>query len=111
MRHLFGVLVVISFVWVIAGYHHGFADSPQQSAAPKPQPSATPRAQGNPNQEINDRFVKQFSEKIAGRENEPAEKVFKNIQWLKSTPAGRFLRIMNGGYSRALGVACTHCHV
>jgi hypothetical protein len=65
----------------------------------------------NPNQEINDRFVKQFSERIAGRENEPAEKVFKNIQWLKSTPAGRFLRIMNGGYSRALGVSCTHCHV
>ena len=51
-------------------------------------------------------------EKIAGRENDPAEQVFKNIniQWLKGVPAGTFLRIMNGGYSRALGVSCTHCH-
>src|SRR6266704_3288295 len=58
-------------------------------------------------------FVNELSEKIAGRENEPAEKVFKNIriEWFKNVPAGRFLRIMNGGYSRALGVACTHCHV
>ena len=64
-------------------------------------------------QETNDRFVKQWMEKIAGRENDPAEQVFKNIniQWLKGVPAGTFLRIMNGGYSRALGVSCTHCHV
>src|SRR5215831_9791521 len=111
MRQLFGVLVVIIMVWVVGGYRHGFADpSLQQIAAPKQQPGA---AQGNPNQEINDRFVKQLSEKIAGREKEPAEKVFKNIQipWLKNVPAARFLTIMNLGYSRALGVACTHCHV
>ena len=114
MRQLFGVFVVIVVVWVIAGYRHGFTDpSLQQREAPKQQPSATPRAQGNPNQEINDRFVKHLSEKIAGREKEPAEKVFKNIQipWLKNVPAARFLTIMNLGYSRALGVACTHCHV
>jgi hypothetical protein len=83
----------------------------QQPVAP--QPNATPRSAGNPNQEINDRFAKQLAEKIAGRESEPAEKVFKNIQipLLKTIPAGRLLRIMNLGYSRALGVACTHCHV
>ena len=56
-------------------------------------------------------FLKQWMERIAGRENEPAEKVFKNVQWLKTTPASTFLRIMNGGYARALGVTCTHCHV
>lgn len=57
--------------------------------------------------------MQQILQEIAGRENEPAEKVFQNIQieWLKNVPAGRFLRIMNRGYSRALGVACTHCHV
>ena len=48
---------------------------------------------------------------IAGKENEPAEKVFKNIQLLKGMPAGRVLRIMEMGYSRSLGVDCTHCHV
>lgn len=30
---------------------------------------------------------------------------------MKTTPAGRFLLIMNQGYSRALGVTCMHCHV
>ncbi len=50
-------------------------------------------------------------ESIAGKENEPAEKVFKNIQLLKGIPAGRLLRIMELGYSKSLGVTCTHCHV
>ena len=48
---------------------------------------------------------------IAGKENEPAEKVFKNIQLLKGFPAARLLRVMEMGYSRSLGVTCTHCHV
>jgi hypothetical protein len=30
---------------------------------------------------------------------------------MTNTPAARFLLIMNLGYSRALGVTCTHCHV
>ena len=95
---------------VIAAHHHGFGlDAKPVLAQAKP----TPTPQGNPNQETNDRLAKQVLEKITGHENDPAEKVFKNIQipWLKNTPAGRFVRIMNLGYSRALGVACTHCHV
>jgi len=48
---------------------------------------------------------------IAGKENEPAEKVFKNIQLLKGMPAARLLRVMELGYSKSLGVTCTHCHV
>jgi len=83
----------------------------QQPAAQAPRTGAAAPAQASPNQEVNDRFVRQMSERIAGRENEPAERVFKNIQWLKGVPAGRLLRIMNAGYSRALGVSCTHCHV
>ena len=49
-------------------------------------------------------------EQISGRESEPAEKVFKNIRILKEVPAGRMLKIMEIGYSRSLGVSCTHCH-
>lgn len=62
---------------------------------------------------VNDAFVQQWTERIAGRENDPAGQVFTNIQvpWLKDVPARQFLLIMNGGYSRALGVTCTHCHV
>jgi Photosynthetic reaction centre cytochrome C subunit len=85
----------------------------QQPSTASRQPGTATSTQANPNQDINNRYVQQFSEKIAGREKEPAEKVFKNIQieWFKSVPSGVLLRIMNGGYSRALGVSCTHCHV
>ena len=47
---------------------------------------------------------------IKGRENKPAGEVFKNVQLLENIPAGRFLRIMDAGYSRGLGVGCDHCH-
>src|SRR5678815_841638 len=53
----------------------------------------------------------ELTKQIAGKENLPAEQVFKNIQILKGIPAGRLLRIMELGYSRSLGVNCTHCHV
>ena len=49
-------------------------------------------------------------EQIKGKEKEPAETVFKNIQTLKGVPAGRLLAIMEFGYARSLGVNCTHCH-
>lgn len=50
-------------------------------------------------------------EQIKGKENEPAPSVFKNIQTMKNTPAGRLLAVMEMGYSKSLGVDCTHCHV
>jgi len=53
----------------------------------------------------------ELMQKIAGQENKPAEEVFKNIQMLKGMPAARLLRVMNLGYSKSLGVDCTHCHV
>ncbi|MFZ0062366.1 MAG: c-type cytochrome [Pyrinomonadaceae bacterium] len=53
----------------------------------------------------------ELRKRIAGRENEPAENVFKNIQFLKGVPAARLLAVMKIGYSRSLGVNCTHCHV
>jgi hypothetical protein len=63
-------------------------------------------------QETNDRFVRDWTTRIAGREMEPAGKVFQNVrlEWFKHIPAGQFLDIMNGGYAKALGVRCTHCH-
>jgi len=64
-------------------------------------------------QEINDRFLQRLTASIAGRESESAERVFKNIRLevFKTIPAADLLDIMNGGYSRALDVTCTHCHV
>jgi len=48
--------------------------------------------------------------KIAGKEQMPAESVFKDIQILKGRPAGSILRVMNYGFGRSLGVSCYHCH-
>lgn len=77
---------------------------------PPPSPPAPAALLPNPNQDSNDQIARAVLEQIAGRENEPAEKVFKNIQSLKGMPAERLVRVMNMGYSRALGVGCLHCH-
>ncbi len=58
-----------------------------------------------------DSLMNEVLQRIAGRENAPAESVFKNIKALKGFPAGRLLRIMNNGWGRSLGVSCRHCHV
>jgi hypothetical protein len=58
----------------------------------------------------NDAFVASVLLEIKGHEADPASKVFKNVQWLTKIPARNLLEIMNLGYSRALGVTCTHCH-
>jgi hypothetical protein len=55
--------------------------------------------------------VKDLLAAIAGKENRPAGEVFKNVQMLKDVPAARFLRLMDVGYSKSLGVGCEHCHV
>jgi hypothetical protein len=60
----------------------------------------------------NDALLARIRERIRGREKEPASEVFKNVQlpWFKPVAAENFLSIMDVGYSRALGVTCTHCH-
>ena len=68
-------------------------------------------AEGHTGQFNQEQAVAQLKAEIAGKENLPAEQVFKNIQMLKGMPAGRVLAIMQIGYSKSLGVDCTHCHV
>ena len=55
--------------------------------------------------------VTRLLQQIKGQENKPAAEVFKNVKLLKNIPAARFLRIMDVGYSRSLGIGCDHCHV
>lgn len=47
---------------------------------------------------------------VAGRETEPAEKVFKNIDLLKGKPASRLPAMMTA-LTGLLGVGCPACHV
>jgi Photosynthetic reaction centre cytochrome C subunit len=84
---------------------------PFDCAAGKLARDRNPRRASASVQQTNDAFVEKITKQIVGHEQEPAEEVFKNIQILKNVPAGRLLLIMNLGYSRAVGVACTHCHV
>ena len=48
---------------------------------------------------------------IEGKEDQQAVDVFMNIKQYKGVTAERLLRIMEFGFSRSLGVTCTHCHV
>lgn len=58
-----------------------------------------------------DKLYNEALAKIAGRENQPAESVYKNIKLFKGAPASRVLGIMARGFDPALGVSCSHCHV
>jgi hypothetical protein len=57
------------------------------------------------------KHVNEVLASIAGKEQMPAEQVYKNIQMFKGMPANRLLAIMNRGFSNSLGVSCSHCHV
>ena len=104
-----GIAVSVILTWDHTLASPGSGQEPPRQA--RPSVATPPNSQQN--QDVNERLLKQSIDRIKGLENDPAEQVFKNIQipWLKTVPAGLFLRIMNGGYSRALGVSCTHCHV
>jgi len=57
------------------------------------------------------KFLVDLEKEIAGRENLPAEQVFKNIEIFKGQPASRVLRVMEFAFAPGLGVECNHCHV
>jgi Photosynthetic reaction centre cytochrome C subunit len=56
------------------------------------------------------RHLAGLMEKIKGKEKLPVDSVFKNLKLFKGMPAENLLRIMDKGWSRALGVSCGHCH-
>jgi hypothetical protein len=57
-----------------------------------------------------DSLMKLTLERYAGKENMPAESVFKHIEIMKGRTVLQVLRGMNG-MGRSLGVPCSHCHV
>lgn len=63
-----------------------------------------------PDEPTKDELVAEVKRQIAGREQEPAEAVFKDIELMKGRTAGQLLATMEMGFSRSLGVNCTHCH-
>src|ERR1044072_4282109 len=81
----------------------GMVQANRQPAEAAPQSQPGQQQQENP-------VVAEIRKQIAGRENQPAEQVFKNIQVLKGQQAGRIPNIMRT-FTRALGVRCDFCHV
>src|SRR5262249_54036804 len=55
-------------------------------------------------------YVAQVMSSIAGRENQPAEQVFKNVQVLKGITAEQLVHLMDKQYGEALSWNCTNCH-
>jgi hypothetical protein len=55
-------------------------------------------------------YVDELRLAIKGKEDLPADSVFKNIKMLKGVPAGRLISIMDRGYANSLGVTCGYCH-
>jgi hypothetical protein len=55
------------------------------------------------------RYLREIEKRIAGREKEPAEQVFKNIELLKGRPAERLPGMMRA-LTGLVGVGCAHCH-
>jgi hypothetical protein len=121
MRRTGFALALLAAVAVLGALSGAF--SPAGSQGPPPQggpggPGAPGRPPGMtmPGAPVDsfmserDSLAKLVLEKIKGRENAPAESVFKNVKMLKGLPAARLLRAMNG-WGHALGVSCRHCHV
>lgn len=94
---LLGVLIAVVSGWAYT-----------RVAVPSTPPSAAPADSAAAER---DRYMGEVLATIAGREDEPAGVVFDNVEVLAAVPAGRFVRIMNLGFGRSLGVSCTHCHV
>jgi hypothetical protein len=55
-------------------------------------------------------YIAQVMKSIAGRENEPADQVFKNVQVLKGITASQLVDVMDKQYSVAMSWNCTNCH-
>ena len=85
----------------------------QSNGTPIPEPQAAngPTGTSQTASFSQEQALAQLRADISGKENQPAEQDFKNIQLLKGMPAGRLLAVMEVGYSKSLGVNCTHCHV
>ena len=99
------------------------AQSPRPSSSPAAAPAAAPSAapggapagappsgSAPPYAADNEKYIAEVQAAIKGKEELPAKEVFKNLQMLGDLPAARLLRTMQG-FTRAVGVACTKCHV
>ena len=116
------LLLVLSIVPALSCSHP--ATTPSSATAPSAPPARTSASPGSgatgaarrprPSRDSVAKarafYVAQVLQGIAGRENEPAERVFKNVQVLKGLTAGQLVHTMDEEYGKALSFSCTNCH-
>lgn len=104
------LFAVVASIAVVSSCSHS-APVPATAATPAAAPSVGPAAATDTLAPLRLRAITAQLQRIAGRENAPAESVFQNVKVLKGVPAGHFLQIMNDGFGHGLGVSCGYCHV
>jgi hypothetical protein len=106
---LFGLSLLLVFTAAVAAARQGTEPAKPEAAKPETQGAAA----GKPAAAKFDqkKALADLRKEIAGKENDPAGKVFMDIDVMQGVTAGQLLAIMEQGYARSLGVNCTHCHV
>lgn len=108
-QRLSAIVVLSAFVMFVLGV---LIFSPKVERVTVAQESVSkPLKNTSPTPEFNQKeALAKLREQIKGKEKLPAGEVFKSVKGLTGLPAGVLLRVMEFGYSRSLGVDCTHCH-
>jgi Photosynthetic reaction centre cytochrome C subunit len=100
----------------------GIASCSRTSATPSPAPGpvaastvpAGPARRARPSRDslvkLRAVYVARVMAQIAGRESQPAEQVFKNVQVLKGITAAELVQKMDKDYATAMSWNCTNCH-
>jgi hypothetical protein len=79
--------------------------TPQQPNRPRP-----PVVNQDSLNKERQRYVAEVLAEIKGKENMRADSVFLNIKLFKNISAEKMVKLMDEGWSKALGVGCNHCH-
>lgn len=92
----------------VAAPPQGATASAQPTGAP-PRPRRVPLSRDSV-AHLRANYVETVLQQIAGRENEPAGQVFKNVKELSNLTAGELVHMMDTTYGRALSWNCSNCH-
>lgn len=120
--------IAVIAVSAVLGCAHAKPEAPVTAARPAAQPAgrgagaanapgaggAPQRRREAPKPETQDSIrranLAEVLRSVAGREDEPAGKVFKSVQLNKDMPVKAFLTMMDEQYGRGLGNVCSNCH-
>ena len=95
-------------VWILAGAVACRSQATPEISVDNQPPTAA--SQADSTSAVRQRIAQRLLAELGPRAALPAESVFTDIRILRGMPAGQLVRIMDGGFGRALGVTCSHCH-